>query len=291
MITSRTHIICIRDLSLIETVHDRSLVVHCTDADNVRQIADSVRRRNTLHALWVKSPLPLSDIKPLESWREIPIMLECSGMGNFLRVREQLTNLRSPVLTVFFQSSDMESYTSVNILSSLGVRCGITFTDGPIDWERLNDLLHYAVYSRAKHAPIEPFDTLLRRYEPFSLSDLDAVYHNSPSGYLHLSSDGKIALTSEDAEALNFCDKSFEDINAIEDSRQYQNKVNARQNHFLDFDECSCCPSWRLCTGKFSGSLRNNPGCKPFFAELFNAAEYVYALRTGESEVENTICR
>jgi len=285
------HIICIRDLSLVQTVHGRSLVVHCTDNDDIGLIVDSVREKNTLHALWVHSPLTLSDIKIPESWMDIPIMLECSDMGNFLAVREKLAILRSPAFTVYFPASVAESYTSVNILSSLGVRCGITFSKGWIDWERLNDLLHYAVYSRAKHASIEPFDTIVRLYEPFKTVRFDTAYHNSPETYLHLSKDGKVAFTSEDAVAGNFCDHSFDEIETIEESQQYQNKINEWQNHFLEFDECSCCQAWRLCMGKFSGSSAANPGCKSFFAELMNASEYFYALRKNQSQVENPACR
>jgi hypothetical protein len=67
--------------------------------------------------------------------------------------------------TIFFlDSTKKENYDAVQILSSLGIYSGIVINENA-DWERLTDLMYYALYGRVTHAPIEPFQYVFDMYD------------------------------------------------------------------------------------------------------------------------------
>jgi hypothetical protein len=158
------------------------------------------------------------------------------------------------------------------LLASLGVHAGIWITPGKIDWDRLDDLLHYAAYGMVDHATIEPFDRVLSKYDPDKRFDPAGAMFDDPCRYLHVSADGDVALSREEFEYGKFIGR----VNALEavlSDPRYEERTWPYGKSFLKFDDCSRCEAWRTCLGRFAAVAGPDFACRKYFSNLVEAAE------------------
>jgi hypothetical protein len=260
--------------NLISRFTRRKFVVHTNDIDSVLKANEIVNKHNELHAILILSEQPFSSIPVAEAWTGIPLAIYVPRLGVFKEFITKIDLLRKLNLRTFFSSDNPNVTTESSILSSLGIACGIYFSDMPIHWERMIDLLHYAVYSQGNHAPIEPFQYLVSHYKPLSNTDFSSVYFNDPSRFLHINEKGQIAFTAEELRHGQYFCEGVSSIANIASMQAYQERLNKWQEHFLEFSHCSSCPSWRVCQGKFSDTRNKDSGCRIFFENMLEAAEF-----------------
>lgn len=277
-------LVCPFDEGLLERLEGRALVVRAESIENVRRISQAVNRRNKLHCVLFKTPKLLSEIDFLEDWKGIPIALYAGGLGPLKATAAGLRTIRQLSMRIFLPAGGSAHYASLNILSSLGVACGVNLLDGPPEWKSLTDLMHYAVYGKASHAGIEPFHYLARNYGARETTDFASVYFEYPERYLHADRQGRIALSNAELRKGSFIAQSPDVLDTIDLKDNYLERINRRQDFFLKPDGCAYCEGWRICLGKFS-HIADSGECKEFFTEMLEAVEFVKSKSDGKEEL------
>jgi len=271
---------------LIGRLRRRAIVVRAAKFEFIPHINRVINEHNKLHCIWViDRRKTLANIPFAEDWLNIPISCFIGGLGSIKNVMNKLSILRKLSIRVFLSPREGRNFRDLMILSSLGVNCGVFWGNGgnkEIDWELMNDLMHYAVYSRAKHAAIEPFDYVVSKYDPKRPTDFNSVYFDNPRRYLHLDKEENIALTQEDLMRGNFISKGISSIDSIGGNQKYIESKTLWQEYFFKMEECASCPAWRICLGKFSASLKQNSKCKDFFSDLLDAADFYRSSKAKE---------
>jgi hypothetical protein len=266
-------IVCPDDFRLIAKFQRTSFVVWTKEAQRISDIEREVTRDNHLHAIWIKTERVLSDIIFQPNWEGIPLVVSCPNLGHLDGVWDKIDLLRKLKLHVFLPASKSENFTGVRILASLGIPSGVQF-DETIDWDLTNDLMHYAVYSKTNHAPVEPFHYAVTRYEPNRLMDIRVVYFEKPFKYLHINEKEEIALTNTELDRGESIAIGVESIKTIEDNKTYKDRKVANQKVFLERQRCAYCDAWRICGGIFTDTSMHDNRCSQFFSDLLEAAEY-----------------
>lgn len=267
-------IVCHNSPDLIRRFRSRALVVKAGSLDEIPAINDTVNASGSvLHCIEVKADSPLSTVPIQERWNKIPIALHVEEMGPFGEAREKLGLIRSLNLKLFFPSSAAGSLRSVRILSSLGIPCVIRFDENFSDWDGLDDLMHYAVYAKVNHAPVEPFHFIASGYSPNRLLDIRDLYFENPQKYLHVDARENIALSSLELERGIFIARGVGEISEIPRRREYRERISSWRDSFLGLNRCSCCEGWRICMGYFRKNGKSKPGCRELMKNLLEAAE------------------
>lgn len=285
-------LVCPFDEKLIRRFRRKALVVRTTDFKLIPHINRVVNEHNKLHCIWVVDKRRLVTSVPFaEEWKNIPIHLYLSGLGSFRSIVSKLPLLRQLCTRIFLSAEKEKNFTDLMILASLGIDCGIFLgNEGneTIDWEAMDDLMHYAIYTRTRHAAIEPFHYVASNYNPKKPTDFGSVYFDNPRRYLHVDKEENIALTHKNLLRKSFIDKGIGSIDTITDNQKYIESQTRWQDFFLKTGTCASCPSWRVCLGKFSSTYEQNPGCKDFFSDLMDASDFYRDLKKKE---EKELCR
>lgn len=274
---SRYVLVCPFNETLLSAVSQQRLVVTTTEPSNVVSIAEKVRENNFLQAVWLQRDDTLCDVPIQKEWQGIPVVLHVKTLGAFKEFIQLHPLLSELPIRVYFSTDDADSYVNAKMLASLGIRCGIYFGKGPIDWDQINNLMHYAVYTKTNHASIEPFQHAVKAYDPEKFTDIGHVYFDNPSVYLHIDSDFNCALTRLDLLNGVFVGQGIESIECVEQTEAYKEYIHRYQNHMLQRDQCSFCPGLRLCIGRFAHQCTDNAECKAFFSDFMDACDYVRA--------------
>lgn len=262
------------DTGLIGAMKGRALVVRSSNPREVPGIDDCVHQSGAhLHCIRIEAEAPLSAIPVTEEWRSIPVALCVEEAGALRALRGKLKMLSKLNVKVFLPSSRAESFTSLRILSSLGIACGVSFNGAVADWEALDELMHYAVYGRVEHGPIEPFHSIVSDYRPSRLIDFPSIYFNSPRRYLHCDVSGNIALTAGHLREGIFTGAFPEALTSGAARAKLRDYCNAWRSEFLTFTVCSCCAGWRVCGGAFRGFEGAHQRCGVIMAGLMEGAE------------------
>lgn len=263
--------------SLLGKLRGAVLVVRTEDDRLVPEIAGAVGPHNHLHAIWLRSTSPLSDIVIADAWEHIPVALYLPGLGDFQTCMLRVPFLRQLNVRIFLSAHLPENLTAVRMLSSLGVHCGLWLQDGPVDWEGVNDVMNYSIYTKTNHAPIEPFHYLAANYRRENAISFGPVYFNDPRKYLHLDRSHRIALSDQDLEYGEFVAEGLDSLATLADNERYLSALNNWQSIFQKPDGCAYCAAWRVCMGGFASSYVQNPEapeCRRFFNDLLEAAEF-----------------
>jgi hypothetical protein len=279
-------IVCPFDKKLISKLNQKAVIVRTDNFDDIPDINNCVNLSNQLLAVVVRTDLPLSRVPYHEGWGNIPIVIYASDFGllrEFIKKYEVVMKLN---LNIFMPSSKDETCIKLQILSSLRIYCGIHFDRGGVDWDKVNDLMHYALYSKTNHAPIEPFYYVAANYHPKKYLDFNNVYFNNPSKYLHVNNQEQIAFTEEELSQSLFFAEGLNSLACLDDNEEYQKRLRSWQEYFLHPGECSYCQAWRICLGKFAESVNQTDQCKNFFAELMGASEFHQKNRIDRSKKE-----
>ncbi len=92
-------------------------------------------------------------------------------------------------------------------------------------------------------------------------------------------------MSRRDLEQGQFIEWDIEKLDAVADLPAYQSRREAWRETFLKKDECSFCPAWRICLGKFGSIPGSRPACEKFFMECLDAAEHHLSLRMKSTKV------
>lgn len=279
-----SHVLVIpNDDSLLKDLQGAALVIRTDDHRLIPKIAAGVAGANNhLHTIWLRTDTPLSDITVDEAWAHIPVALYLPGLGSFQTCMRRLPLLRHLNIRIFLSAHIPENFTSVRLLASLGVHSGLWFSDAPIDWEGVNDVMNYSIYSKTNHTPVEPFHYLATNYRREKAITFGPVYFNDPLKYLHLNSSRQIALSDEGLTQGEFVAEGLDSIGALANNERYIETVNKWQSIFQKKDGCAYCAAWRVCMGSFATYYDQNPDspeCRRFFNDLLEAVEFYQAQR------------
>ncbi len=279
-------LVCPFDENLIRRINRTALVVRTEDSKRIPDIERVANEHNKLHCAWVaENDKLLATLPVAEEWKNIPVHIFLAGLGSFRDVVDKVPLLRQLSARIFLQAENKENVTGLMILSSLGIDCGIFWDDRDIDWDSFNDIMHYSIYTRAKHASIEPFHFVASNYNPKKTTDFGSVYFDNPRRYLHIDGEENIALTRRDLLNKRFVAQGLDSLDSIHENPAYINYINRWQEFFLNTGPCASCPSWRICLGKFSSTHERNPGCRELFTELLDASDFYRESKGKEKEL------
>jgi len=166
---------------------------------------------------------------------ETPEVVYSHGLGRVRDLIPQIPELKKNRVLFFFDGAREKSYEEVQILSSLGIYSGIVIHEKS-NWEKLTDLLYYALCSRAPHAPIEPFQYAFDTYQRNKLVDYGTV---SSLVTRHLS--------------------------------LYHSSLHP---FFYEATPCAACAGWRVCLGKYA-KTEDKSGCSAFSTELLTLIDSI----------------
>jgi hypothetical protein len=197
----------------------------------------------------------ITDISFKEEWQNRNLVIYAGGLGKVRDLIGLLPEIKKLNLKFFLDGAKEESYEAVQILSSLGVYSGIVINENA-DWEKLTDLMLYALCGRVAHAPIEPFQYVFDMYERNRLVDYGVVYETEKGEGRKEKAEGKYPSVIPNAvRNLN--------VNGMQ---------NGWQRFFYEPTPCAACAGWRICTGKYE-NLKDKTGCQNFTNEWLNMIE------------------
>jgi len=272
-------LVCPFNEKLLSRLKQRAVVINTKDFNIIRYINKELDNSNKLHAIRVQTDKPLSEIHFHEEWGKIPLAVYSPEFGEFKNLLHQLNLIRKLNIRIFLSSQHEFNFTGLRILSSLQIACGLYFNEEPHNWDSINDLMHYAIYTKTTHAPIEPFHWVAINYQPSEYTDYSFVYFNNPTQYLHLNDQEQIALTAEDLAKGNFIDQGIKSLDSIHKNKKYIHAENVRYEIMLQMNDCSFCQAFRICLAKFSSLKNKNQTCKIFFSDFLNAADFALSKR------------
>ena len=279
-------LVCPFDENLISKLNQKAVILRTDRFEDIPRMRNCVNPSNQLLAVVVRTDLPLTRIPYHESWGNIPIVIYASDLGPLREFLSKYDLVMKLNLNIFMPSSEEKTYTNLHILSSLKIYGGIRFDPGRVDWEQVNDLMHYALYAKTNHAPIEPFSYVARNYHPRQYLDFSSVYFDDPSKYLHVNGQEQIAFSDGELRQGRFFAEGLASLVTLEDNEAYQQRLRAWQEYFLQPGGCSSCEAWRICLGKFAESAKPAESCRKFFSELMDASEFHNKIRIDRSQRE-----
>jgi hypothetical protein len=276
-------LVCPFNENLLSKLHGKSVVIRINGIEKISAAVDTVTKHQAhLHCLLLETQAPVAAIPFQENWRDIPIALYASSLGRFPDFVRQVPTLRQLNLRVYLPLDNEENYASLRILSSLKIESAVHFRGKNIKWELITDLMTYALFGPIPHAPIAPFNYIASHYDRQRRNDYGAVYFEDPYTYLHLDENGHLALSQADLTAGKFIAQDIDEVGDINDSEEFRERVEGWRNFFLKPDGCAYCQGWRVCLGKYSDTMKGNPGCMEFFAELMESLEKYQAIKKRE---------
>ncbi len=269
-------LVCDFDADLISRVRERKLVVRVDSASLLFDAVRAAQRNNILLAVWIEGAAPLADLdlSGLETMRSTAIYLKVDGFGSFRDWITQVPILRMLSVLVFVDANVSNGSRDLRILSSLGVPTGIRFCEELPDWESLADLMSYSVYGKVQHAPIQPFQYIIDTFGPAKNMEFGDVFLENPSKFLHVDRNAQVFLSRSELEEGKAGLCGIDSVDEVYAMKPYVERVNSWREFFLKEDGCAYCPVWRLCLGKFERFTGHDQGCRNFFSELLEAAEY-----------------
>lgn len=268
---------------LIASQSCKAFVIKTGNPDEIPAIHKAVEASNKLHCVYLRTEKTLPEIEYKEEFENIPVAVGVPRVGPFRFMAGKAARLRASNVRVLLDSSP-ENITSARILSSAGISCALSIDGEKVNWEELCDLLSYAVYTKMRHADIEPIASRVRAYKPDKLGFFPSAHFTDPSSYLFCGGDGRLALSETGLAAGEFVGE-LKELGAVRSNPAYIERAGAWREHFLAIGACSKCPGWRVCGGTFSSSAAKNPGCEKFFPELMEAADYAAGRKDKRKEV------
>lgn len=261
------------DENLISKFNGENIIITTDTFNLLNRTYDVVNQNNKLVNVTVYFQGALTSIKILENWTKIPMCLYVSSLGSYRMFFHMLPILRQMNIKVFLSAQSNQNLIDIQMMSSLGIFTGVYFSEKGVAWDKMKELALYAQHSKSQHAPIEPFQYISTKYKAEETLDFNAIYYNDPTQFLHIDSEGKVALTYHLLKEGKFALDNFQQINTLKDNEEYAAFTTAWQRHFLEKTTCSYCPAWRICMGKFENQIDEEKSCQQVFADLMDGAE------------------
>ena len=264
------NIVCPNNKSLLRKFKGRSVALRLNDMDGIAEGVANVRDSgNTLFCVTIEANRPLAEIGWEDCPEGTPLAIMAPSMGLYRNLRKHLEKLRGLDLRIYLPCDNADNLTSLRILSSVGIHTCADFKERDPDWESLADLAAYAILGQTPHAGIEPFAHILVNYDPSQYLDWGRVVFDDPARFLHLDEDGRVALSRAELDRNRFVG-NLNEIEAPEEFPPIRERNLSWRNYFINNHPCASCAGWKVCLGKFSGSIRDNAGCSRFFTEMLD---------------------
>jgi len=265
-------IVCAPDAGLLGRLRGRAVVVRVPSLEGLDGTVETVERAGVLlHCAAVESRHPLGHLTLQDRWADIPIALGVPSLGRVRDVVRLTPLIRRMNLRVVVPADSAENLTGLRILASLGVACTAAPGSGPIPWAQFTDLATYALLGLVPHGPIEPFDYLATHYDPDRRTDFRGVWFDDPTRFVHMDGSGRFALSAAELAAGQCAGAAPEDLDSLDDSEMYRDRLDAWRHVFLRKDGCASCPGWRICLGAFEAG--GSDGCRAALAEVLDLVE------------------
>jgi len=278
-------IVCPDRENLLQGFTGRGVALRLDNGRRIAAAVDNVRKSgNRLFCVIVESDRPLAEMEFHDHPQDIPLAVMAPAAGRFRDLARHLDRLRKLNLRVYLPCDHADNLASLRILSSVGIPCGADFRKDRTDWEALADLATYAVLERAPHAAMEPFAFIAANYHSADRLDWGRVFFDDPKHFLHLSEDGRVALSQAELAEGRFVAASLDEIEAADDFPPIRERLRAWRHFFIDCHPCASCAGWRICRGKFSADLSENAGCADFFGEMIDLVRRHTALQFAPEE-------
>ncbi|MCL1850444.1 MAG: hypothetical protein FWF70_03420 [Bacteroidetes bacterium] len=244
------HILIMRDIEEVMEVEGKTIVFETNRIDNIENIRDTVSENNRLFCVKLRLNQEITSIVFKEEWQNIPLVFYPTGLGNVRDLIGALPLIRKPNIKFFLDGGKEQNYEAVQILSSLGVHSGILINENA-DWEKLTDLMYYALCGKVPHAPIEPFQYLYDIYNRNTIADYDAVFFNDTDVF----------------ECFTTKDTKNHPLPPPKEG-------NAWQEFCYEASPCAACEGWRICLGKYA-ALEDKTECRNFTGKWLNLIENI----------------
>jgi hypothetical protein len=220
----------------------------------------------------IKITKNITEIAFKEEWLNSNLVVYAAGLGKVRDLIGLLPVIKRLNLKFFLDGAKKESYEAAQILSSLGVYSGIVISE-KADWEKLTDLMYYALCGRIPHAPIEPFQYVYDMYQRHVLVDYGVVYANNAEGRRQKAESRRQKAegrTEIPLQSIGGVDGEAGRGGSLEENRDRGGED--WQRFFYEPTECAACPGWRICQGKYE-TLKDKTNCQQFTTEWMNLTE------------------
>jgi hypothetical protein len=269
-----TRLICPHNAELFGRVSGRILAVREDDPARIAAAAaDVISSGNQLLCIIHESKTPLDRLAPREDWEGIPLALFVPELGKFQDLAKKIPLLRKLNLRVYLSANRDDNLTALRVLSSIGIPGCALLDDGVSNWEALSDLMTYALLGPAPHAPIEPFASIARHYDPRRYMEWGSACFDDPKRFRHLDDEGRVALSRRELRERVFIANDLDGMEKPGACPEYAERLDPRRRFFLEDAPCARCEAFRVCLGRFAPEAENNGGCSAFFTELMEVAE------------------
>ena len=254
---------------LLKSIRNRQIVVVVDSLDSIMsQFVESARANNVVSMVAELPYVSLSQIEFQKEWADIPLIIKCYNIGDYDIFLAKVNAIKRLNCRIYLSGLSKTVYTDLKIMASIGVDCGICLNeDVNIDDEKLLDLASYYYMSPGQHATIEPFEYILRHMPEEQNNSFDTIYFDNPLMYVSLN--------------------SLEEIDNIDIENDFKLKVDNYYKHFMDIDECSKCPAFRICNKKMQTKLNQ---CSNTMNEIFEYAELCNEVNNNKCK-QKTICQ
>jgi hypothetical protein len=266
-------IVCPHNFSLFKSFKGLTVAVRVPHPAQAAEAAAQLQESgNQLCCVIVESSSPFDEIELPDELQEIPLAVMAPAWGKFRNLSQRLLKLRDFNLRVYLPANHPKNITGLRILSSVGIHTCAVLRDDVKDWEDLTDLMTYAVLGQAPHASMEPFVFIASNYDPDSYLEWGSLYFDDPKRFLHLDTDGRVALSPGELRQKRFVAQSLAEIGTPSHFPVIQQRAQAWRHFFADNHPCASCGGWKVCLGKFSREVTKNQGCQDFFLEMLEVA-------------------
>lgn len=278
--------VCPPQPELLKHLQGKKVVFRIGSIDLIPGTVDLGQKYDThIHSLIVLSKVPVADVSFAKEYRDLPVALFSPRLGRFRDLVPRLQILKQMNIRIYLPFDTDQNISGLRILSSLGIASTAVLKHPNIDWERLSDLMVYALLGIVPRAPIDPFQYLADRYSPNARNDFSAVYFDDPSRYVHVDDNGHIALSSRELADRKFIADSISELHFLTENRLYLDRLESWRRFFLQTEGCAFCEAWRICLGKFNSNNGLDHGCSVFFKEFLETIEQYRSLKVKKAEL------
>ena len=269
---------------LLQGLTGQRLIVRTSGVEDIPIIGEvATQLQCNLEAVILETTSSVTSLPFEDRWKAVPLLVHAPELGRVSHLLSHLPVIRGMSLRLMLPTEGEENYTSLRILSSLGIPSGFLLRGDTADWEQLLDLASYYYFTFANHAPIAPLDNFGDHYLPGGGCSFGSAYLEDPATiYYHLNQEGEVALSQEDLERGNILYPSLEALGEAGVQTDLEGRTQPLSRLFLSPGPCPMCPALKLCRGGVAGDDGNVPdGCSGFFSELMGMVEEYQAMRNG----------
>lgn len=258
------------DKEILNAIQDKCVVVYTDSLDSIILKYAEAKRNKDVLAMVVSLPytsISQIDFKP--EWAEIPMVINVYNIGDYYSFFSKINSIKHLNVRIYLSSKSHSVYTDLKVMASVGIDCGIILENGiKLDDEKLLDLASYYFMSPVCHATIEPFEFILRHLSSEKNEGFDNVYFDNPLSFKYI--------------------KKIDDLEeADSDELAFERKMQCYYKHFMDLDECSKCPAFKICDHKMISKLES---CSKTMNEIFEFAEIRNNMNNNQTKTK-TICQ